>query len=228
MGGWPRRLLGPTAPSVQNAEDLEPRQRMTMKSVIAVVVAAVLLAILAVGLFVLDPLNIRGPAAGGAELDLTADGWYEYATSRDVGEVFSTATPIHVTTEAASPIRLVEVRPVNHQGDAVTYLGTIVRLSIHPSNDDPAGLFTTSSGYPPSGHQVHRFVTPSDLEIQPPEAGQEVAFHVIMGYVATREGTMSRDGVEVVYEYEGRLHKVFEPNRIFVCVPAECIRPDRG
>lgn len=180
------------------------------------------------GLVLADPFDLRGPAAAGDELDVTVGGSYEWGGSRDVGEVFSSMTPIGITAAAEGPIRIVEVNPVNHQGDAVTYLGALVRVNIHPGDTDPEGLVTIPTGYPPEGHQLERFRTPSELEVRPPQPGQSVSLHVVLGYVAVREGTFSREGVEIIYEYRGRRHRVVEPNRIFICVPRvpRCDSPD--
>lgn len=147
---------------------------------------------------------------------------YGWQTSKDLGTTFTDGLNlITVTPQARGPLRLISAKPLMDDGGTVRVIGVLAR--VNPDMLPPGskiGSFQEASGFPPALPHTAGAVPVEDLIVQPPEQGEDRWIELQIGYEVVAPGRTVRRGIELVYEYEGALHKTVVPSYMAVCAPA--------
>ncbi|GGJ84299.1 hypothetical protein GCM10010123_12440 [Pilimelia anulata] len=151
---------------------------------------------------------------------LTNTSSYGFATTKDVGTVFTTA--LTVSEVAKGPIIIEDVEPVL-EGGVVSVDGTGVR-TLFPAQNGKG--FEEMAEWPPKGKSKADWDLFGGLqgdgnyEIPAPAAGKPSVLHVLIGYKVEKQGRGVQRGVWVTYNLAGKQHKAFLGSYVAICAPA--------
>ncbi|GGK19672.1 hypothetical protein GCM10010124_10350 [Pilimelia terevasa] len=173
---------------------------------------------LAAGLAACGEAEKTSPKAGDDVLTNTAS--YGWATSKDVGALFTTG--LTVSEVAQGPIIIEDVDPVL-EGDVLDLDGQGVRVL----NESQQGQgFQELPEWPPKAKSRQEWDLFGGLqgdgnyEVPAPVNGKPAVLHVLLGYKVLKKGRGVQRGVWVTYRHNGAQKKAFLGSYLAVCAPA--------
>ena len=159
----------------------------------------------------------------GAELDLTDLTPYGWSGSKSAGTRFTDGLNyLWISSNATSSIKIVSVTPLIDNRQTLKVVGILARVipDMLPRGHK-TGWFQQDKGFPPSSYDNTGGRDPCGLIVRKPQPGEKnlgVEFQV--GFDVTGNGKSSKTGVEVIYEYKGKMKRVIIPSHLSICVPA--------
>lgn len=192
-----------------------PRKRWSRRLI------AVITALLVCSAGIVVYLAVRGPAGAGDEV-IPNDGAYGYDASMAVGHTFTDGlTRIQISSNAQQPLRLISARPIGESGGTLRVVGTLARVipDMLPTGYKFVG-FQELPGFPSTDYSAGGAKPIDGLTVRVPQPAEYLAIQIQIGYEVVAPGRYTRQGVELVYEYEGRQHKAVIPSRAAICAPA--------
>ena len=83
-----------------------------------------------------------------------------------------------------------------------------------------SGWFQQDKGFPPESRDSAGGRDPHNLLVRQAKPGDSLAVEIQIGFDVVGNGTSTKRGVEVVYQYEGETKRFVIPSHLTVCAPA--------
>jgi hypothetical protein len=82
------------------------------------------------------------------------------------------------------------------------------------------GWFEEDKGFPPQSHDSGGGRDPHNFIVRQPRPGDDLDVEIQIGFDVVGNGKTSKRGVEVIYQYQGKVKRVVIPSHLSICAPA--------
>lgn len=199
----------------RSATGARPRSRR--KRLLLTATCGICAIVVAATLIYLDSRTF--PAGGELEFEGGSYGWHD---AKDVGTIFTDGLNIvNIADLGDSPLRLISARPLMDEGPTLRVLGVLARIvpDMLPPNAEVGG-FQQAEGFPPNQPHTTGAQPVENLVVYPSKPGEKRWIELQIGYEVVAPGRSARRGVELTYEYQGKIHKGVIQSYLAICAPS--------
>jgi hypothetical protein len=161
-------------------------------------------------------------AAPGDEVSTAGTAAYGWSGSKRVGTRFTDGLNyLRISPKATGPIKLLSVTPLMDNDTTLRVVGVLTRVvpDMLPPNHQ-TGWFEEDKGFPPQSYDSGGGRDPHNFIVRQPKPGDDLNVEIQIGFDVVGNGKTNKRGVEVIYQYEGKVKRVVIPSHLSICAPA--------